>query len=124
MESTTDRVFDDPRSRESEELAFRAEVLERRGNQDLRDLAEARQLFARAAALEEAVVADIPSSSPRVKRVLAISAVALWLRANEHCRASDLAVRYIADGLVTDEDLVEMVDAQMAAEFATAGEPP
>lgn len=110
-------TFDDPRSRESEELAFRAERAESAGNPEA-----SKQLFARAAALEEAVIADTPPSSPRVKRVLAISAVALWLKAHEHVRASDLAMKYVADGLVTEEDLVEMVDVQMAAELRSARE--
>lgn len=103
---TADSIFDDPRSRESEELAFKAE---RCRNPD-----EAMQLFARAAVLEEAVVAEIPLSSPRVRRVLAISAMALWLKASEYRRASDLAVGYVAAGLVTQGDLDELVDAYMA----------
>jgi hypothetical protein len=105
----TDSIFNDPRSRESEQCAWHAEVAERQGKHD-----EAKKLYAHAAELEEEVVADVPSTSPRVMRVLAISAVALWLKAYDHERASNLATKYIAAGVLTEEDLGQMVDVQLA----------
>lgn len=102
-------IFDDPRSRESEQCAWHAEVAERKGNHD-----EAKKLFAHAAELEEELVTDIPPSSQRVRHVLAISAVALWLKATEHERASELATKYLAAGILTEEDLGDMVDVQLA----------
>ena len=65
-------MFDDPRSHEADDLALQAELLERRGEQ-----AGARELYRRAAALEEALAREAPVSSPRVRGVLAISAVSL-----------------------------------------------
>lgn len=105
----TDSIFDDPRSRESEGLAFRAETLDRRGCCD-----EARQLYTRAAELEEAVVAEVPASAPRIKHVLALSAIALWIKADNHERSTALATKYVADGILTEEDLGDMVDLQLA----------
>ncbi|MBA3549236.1 MAG: hypothetical protein H0T76_22415 [Nannocystis sp.] len=47
-------MFDDPRSHEADDLAVQAELLERRGEQ-----AGARELYRRAAALEEALAPSI-----------------------------------------------------------------
>jgi len=80
--------FDDPRSRRSEELAHQAERT--RG-----DVAECERLFAEAAELEEAVAREVPTTETRIRGVLAISAVALWLKA----RRFDLAQRAAADFL-------------------------
>jgi hypothetical protein len=68
--------FDDPRHRESEERAFFAEHTERAG-----DLTHALVDFAKAAALEEANALDVPGTQARVRTLLGISAVSLWLRA-------------------------------------------
>lgn len=68
--------FDDVRHRESEELAFFAERAERAGN-----LTQALADFAKAAALEEANALDVPGTQARVRTLLGISAVSLWLRA-------------------------------------------
>src|SRR3989304_350258 len=70
--------FDDPRSRRSEELAHQEERT--RGE---------------AAELEEAVAREVPTTETRIRGVLAISAVALWLKA----RRFDLAQRAAADFL-------------------------
>jgi hypothetical protein len=98
-------TFDDPRGRESEVLAYRAERAESIG---LR--AEAVELFRKAAELEEAVVVDVPASQPRIRRILAMSTLALWVRAGLHDHASSLALDYIASGILTEEDLGEMSD--------------
>jgi hypothetical protein len=67
-------IFDDERHRRSDELAFFAERSERKG-----DLVAALVQYAEAARLEEAVALDV--SEPRGRTLFAVSAVALWLRA-------------------------------------------
>ena len=79
-------MFDDPRSHEADDLALQAELLERRGEH-----AGARELYRRAAALEEALARETPVSSPRQRGVLAISAVSLWGAAGALERAFSLA---------------------------------
>ncbi len=97
------RGFDDPRGRQGEQLAFEAERALNTGEVD-----RARTLFAQAAELEEKVVADTNPGEPRVKRVLAVSAVALWYKAYRLSRAQTLARHYLALGTVIDDDLREL----------------
>ncbi len=85
-------MFDDPRSHEADDLALQAELLERRGEQT-----GARELYRRAAALEEALAREAPVSSPRVRGVLAISAVSLWSAAGTLPRAISLADEFLSD---------------------------
>lgn len=89
--------FDDPRGRQSEALAFEAEQAARAGRID-----QAQDLFAKAAELEELVVGDTPSTEPRVKSVLAVSAVALWYKSRRLGRARLLARHYLATGVPAD----------------------
>lgn len=91
--------FDDPRGRQSEELAFEAESAERGG-----DVQRARALFTQAAELEEQVVADTDPAEPRVKSVLAVSSVALWYKAHRFTRAQTLARHYLAMGAAADDE--------------------
>ena len=79
-------MFNDPRSHEADDLALEAELLGRRGEH-----AGARELYRRAAALEEALARETPVSSPRQRGVLAISAVSLWGAAGALERAFSLA---------------------------------
>jgi hypothetical protein len=97
------RGFDDPRGRQSEQLSFEAERALNAGELD-----RARTLFARAAELEEKVVADTNPGEPRVKSVLAVSAVALWYKACRLSRAQTLARHYLAMGTVVGDDLREL----------------
>jgi len=90
--------FDDPRGRRSEQLAFEAERAANTGELDT-----ARALFAQAAELEEQVVADTDPAQPRVKSVLAVSAVALWYKAHRLTRAQALARHYLAAGVALEE---------------------
>jgi hypothetical protein len=83
--------FDDPRRRRSEELAFFAERAERAG-----DLASALAKYAEAAELEEENALEVPSEFPRVRDVLAISAVALWLRAGRWEEAARAGCAFLA----------------------------
>jgi hypothetical protein len=48
-------MFDDPRSHEADDLSLQAELLERKGEH-----ADARELYLRAAALEEALAREAP----------------------------------------------------------------
>jgi hypothetical protein len=86
-----ERFFDDPRRRRSEELAFFAERNERAG-----DLSTALERYAEAAALEEENARDVPGDVPRVRTVLAISAVALWLRAERWDEAARAGCGFLA----------------------------
>lgn len=89
-------MFDDPRSQEADDLSLQAELLERRG-----ELAAARELYGRAAGLEEALARETPGESPRVRGVLAISAVSLWAAAGALARAIGLADEFLADAGLT-----------------------
>jgi O-acetyl-ADP-ribose deacetylase (regulator of RNase III) len=91
------KSFDDSRSRESELLAFRAEQALHAGHS-----AEARSLYAQAAELEEAVVADTDPAEPRVRGVLAISTIALWLKAKRPERVRQAGGRFLAGDFITD----------------------
>ncbi len=54
-------MFDDPRSHEADDLSLQAELLERKGEH-----ADARELYLRAAALEEALgVLELTAGSAR-----------------------------------------------------------
>lgn len=86
-----ERFFDDPRRRRSEELAFFAERAERTG-----DLASALTQYAEAAELEEKNALEVPVDFPRVRGVLAISAVALWLRAGRWDEAARAGCAFLA----------------------------
>lgn len=90
---TSTNPMRDPRRKQSEELAFRAEQAWQRGERD-----EARNLFAAAATLEEEVAREIPESMPRVRSILAVSAVALWYKAGAFAEAKRAAYRFLADG--------------------------
>ena len=70
--------LDNPRHRQSEELAFAAERHARRGAEQ-----EAREGFDQAARLEEEVALLVSEDEPRERTLLAISAVSLWLKARE-----------------------------------------
>jgi hypothetical protein len=85
------RSLDDPRGRQSEALAFAAERAQKAG-----DEARALGLFAQAAALEAEVAREVPASEPRVRSVLAISAVALWLDARRPGEAARTACEFLA----------------------------
>jgi hypothetical protein len=83
--------LDDPRGRRSEVLAFDAERARRAG-----DERRARVLFGEAAELEAQVARDVPPGKPRVRGVLAISAVALWLEARRYEEAARTACEFLA----------------------------
>lgn len=87
------RYFDDPRGRASEELAFTAEQALRRG-----DRGAARRAFSRAAALETEVARSVPTKEPRIRGVIGVSAVALWLKAGDPTTARALIDELITSG--------------------------
>ncbi len=109
IRESVEPFFDNPRRRRSEELAFFAERAERAG-----DLPAARAQYAEAARLEEENALAIPADVPRVRSVLAISAVALWLRAEQWDEAARAGRAFLAvpnalthDGLRELESLVD-----------------
>lgn len=85
-------MFDDPRSHEADDLSLRAELLERRGEH-----ADARELYGRAAALEEALARETPIGSPRIRGVLVVSAVSLWSAAGVLPHAIGLAEEFLSE---------------------------
>lgn len=98
-------AFDDPRSRQCEALAVQAEQAQRAG-----DVARARALYAKAAELEQMVVADVPSNAPRIRSVLGVSAVALWYKARLLHHAIALAQHYVALGYVSEDEMRDLRD--------------
>lgn len=101
----------DARGQQSEALAFEAERAWKAGDQ-----AQALSLFAQAADLEYQVARDVPGEQPRVRGVLAISAVVLWLDARRY----DEAARSAGEFLARPEMLTEQArsDLQMLLELA------
>jgi hypothetical protein len=95
--------FDDPRSRQSEELAFRAERVLSKG-----DVAESDRLFAQAAELEEAVALDVPATDARVLGALAISAVALWFKAGRFDQVQRAAAEFLKRSEIIAPDRQEL----------------
>lgn len=93
--STTPTYFDDPRHRESERLTLEAEQALKADDVD-----GCMRFYRAAAELEEAVALDVPKTLPRTRGTLAISAVALWLKALEFEKAKKLAEAFLnEDGL-------------------------
>ncbi len=104
-----EHYFNDNRHRHSEQEAFSAELSERSG-----DFETARAHYAEAARLEETCAQDIPKEATKIRTLLAISAVALWLRAmhwNEAARAGCLFLAQ-PDKLTSDgvRELKKLVD--------------
>lgn len=81
----------DARGQESEALAFEAERAWKTGDQK-----RAMSLFAQAANLEYQVARDVPGDQPRVRGVLAISAVALWIDARQYDEGARVACEFLA----------------------------
>ena len=103
--------LDDPRGRQSEALAHEADVLARQGSD-----ARARELYAQAAQLEAAVALEVPLDMPQVHSALAVSAVALWLKAGRHEETQALARRFLATPpLTSDAERQLQVMAGLAA---------
>lgn len=97
----------DARRKESDRLAFEAESARKSGRYD-----EARTLFGEAAAIEEAVARDAPTSMPRARSALAIAAVVLWERAGDAVRAERVGRFFLGAGGLTEqarEDLERLV---------------
>jgi hypothetical protein len=82
----------DPRGKEVDELAWQAEQELRKGNSE-----GANRLYARAAAIEQAIAEAASAEPARVRSVLAVSAVALWYKAVEWRQTEALAHRYLAE---------------------------
>lgn len=86
-----ERFFLDPRRRRSQDLAFAAERAD-----DAGDVTGALASYAEAAKLEEENALDVPGDVPRVRSVLAISAVVLWLRAEKWEEAARAGCAFLA----------------------------
>lgn len=79
--------FDDPRHRESESLAHQADQMK----------LQALHCYKQAAIAEESLAREVPSDQPRIKGVLAISAVALWYKAEEWAKVIQLGNFFVND---------------------------
>lgn len=113
-----ERYFDDPRHRRSEELAFDAERTERAGDVDT-----ALATYAEAARLEETSALAIGADAARVRSLFAVSAVALWLRAQRWDHAARAGCAFLArpetltlEGCVEIQSLVERAWRALALE--------
>jgi hypothetical protein len=84
--------FDDPRLRRSEELAFFADVKERKGF-----TLEAHQDFAEAARLGLEGALEVDADLPRTRSVLAFVVAALFVRAGRSDLAVDAAKRFLVE---------------------------
>jgi hypothetical protein len=109
MTSAARNPLRDPRRKDSEKLTIDAERAWASAQPE-----QARKLFGDAAAIEEAVARDAPTSMPRARSALAIAAVALWNRANDLARARRLGHFFLGqdDGLTEQgrEDLERLVE--------------
>lgn len=86
------RFFTDPRRERSQELTVFAEDKVSKG-----DFAGARSDYAEAARLEEENARDVDAAFPKVRSVLAISAVALWLRSEQWDEAARAGCTFLAE---------------------------
>ena len=82
----------DPRGKESDDLSWRADKAMRGGR-----IAEARDLYAQAAAIEQAIALDSVNEPIRVRSVLAVSATALWYKAARWAELQSLAHRWLTE---------------------------
>ncbi|MEM9455671.1 MAG: hypothetical protein AAGF11_15925 [Myxococcota bacterium] len=97
--------LDDARGREVDEHAWRAEKKLR-----AQDFDGAQEDFGRAAAIEQDIAEDARNQSPRIKSVLAVSAVALWYKAGRWTNAERLAHRWLAEDELSNEARDELQD--------------
>jgi hypothetical protein len=97
--------LEDPRGREVDEYAWQAEQRLRAN-----DLDGARELYERAAALEQEIAEAASDAPVRVKSVLAVSAVALWYKAGRWSDAERLAHRWLAEANMTGDARDELQD--------------
>jgi hypothetical protein len=99
----------DPRREASEAHALAAEQAWSRGERS-----EAYRQFELAAQLEEEVAREVGAASPRLRSLLAISAVALWYKAGRYDASKRLAYHFLAASeLLTEQgcsELEELVD--------------
>jgi hypothetical protein len=114
--------LEDPRGHRSEALVVEAQRARKAG-----DEVGARALFAKAAELEAQVAREVPAGSPRVRGVLAISAVALWLDAHRHEEAARTACELLARPELLSEqgktDLEALLDRAFQERDAQQGPP-
>lgn len=112
-------TVDDMRGQKSDELSFFAEKALAKG-----ETAEAEALFAQAAKLETDLALSISRDEPRVLSVLAISAVALWLKARNLAECERLALQLLESVPLTEEarinvcELLERCHSEMTGEHS------
>lgn len=107
--------FDDALHRRSEELGFLAERCERTG-----DLAAALDHYAESARLEEQHAQAIPGDLPKVRELFAVSAVALWLRAERWDEAARAGCAFLAHPEMLTPDGVRAIQKLIDRAWRTA----
>ena len=111
-----EQFFDDERHRRSEERAFAAERAERKGSFD-----EARLAYEEAASLEEQAARAVPGVVPRVRALLAISAVSLWLKARRWDDAARAGCSFLAEPAALTPDGRRELESLVGLARARAG---
>lgn len=99
-------AFDDPRNARVDELRGEAEHAERNG-----DAQRAHERYALAAALEAEIAASIPDAKPRTRSLYAISAAALWRRADDREGAAKHAHHFLANRAALTSEAERELDA-------------
>ena len=99
--------------KESEQLAYEAEIAAHRGN-----IAQAREIYLKAAQAEEKALDELESDKPRTYGITAVSAASLYFMAAEWQVARNLAYRYLGSGRLPKfayfqmEELLDTIKAQ------------
>ena len=96
---TIERYFADPRHQQSKALAFNADRIAAVGD-------DAKDLYAEAAALEEAAalaLPDVPKDLPDARSFMAVSAVSLWLKAGRPDNAIRVGEAFLTAGGLTPD---------------------
>jgi hypothetical protein len=94
---------------ESERIAIEAHVASKE-----RKIEQALVLYKKAAEIERKALDNLDTSKVRTRGITAVSAVALWFKANEYANAEQLAYLMLADANIPDfarEDLRNLIQA-------------
>ena len=98
-------IFADPRNEQVDALRFRAERASTQG-----EIQESRRLYAEAACLEQELADCITRDHLRTRSVYAVSAAALWRRAEDRAHVIDVATHFLADRGALTTDAVDQLE--------------
>ncbi len=98
--------FSDPRAREADRLSWEAEQALKSN-----DMVKARELYGRAAEIEEAIALNAYDEPIRVRSILAVNAATLWYKADEWDRVQRLVCPLLSEpDQFTDDARAELQD--------------